>query len=218
VVVDELDGDLAMRAGQLDAAASHYASAAAAKSSRSVSKLAMARERQGKAADGIAVLQNWTDAHPGDDAVALVLATMRIRVGDMAGARKDYEALLPRYGHMPVFLNNLAWLYFDAKDPRAEETARKAYAAGPDNPDISDTLGWILVHSDAPSAAGEALGLLEKSAAQHDTPAVLYHLAAAQHKAGRTREARETLTRALKVERFPERSAAEQLAKTLEQG
>ena len=214
-VVDELDGDLAFAAGELDAAAAHYEKAAAAESRGAVTKLAITRERQGKPAAGIATLEAWLKKHPGDDSAALVLATMRIHAGDFANARKEYEALLPRYADDPVFVNNLAWLYFDAKDPRAEALARKAHAAASDNPDVTDTLGWILANSEKPGAVTEAVELLEKSAAQHETPSVLYHLAVAQQKAGRTREARETVTKALKSEQFPERAKAEALAKTV---
>jgi putative PEP-CTERM system TPR-repeat lipoprotein len=217
-IVEELDGDLAVRSADLDAAAMHYAKAAKANSRSAVTKLAMVQGRQGKASVGIATLESWLGANPNDDAVALLLASMRIGTGDAAQARADYEALLPRHGNNPVLLNNLAWLYFDAKDARAEETARRAHAAAPDNADVADTLGWILVHSDAPGAASEGLVLLEKAAARRDAPSVLYHLAVAQEKAGRTRDARATVARALATERFAERAQAEELARRLEEG
>jgi tetratricopeptide (TPR) repeat protein len=216
-VVEQLEGDLVLSEGHLDSAASHYANAAANNSRGAATKLARVQERQGKGAAGIATLQAWVAANPSDYAAALELATMRIRAGDTERALKEYEVLLPHYSDTPMFLNNLAWLYFETKDPRAEAMARRAYAAAPDNPDVCDTLGWILVQSDGSSAAGEAVRLLEKSATQNQAPAVLYHLAVAQQKAGRTGEARRTVALALKVERFAERSDAEQLAKALGQ-
>jgi cellulose synthase operon protein C len=145
----------------------------------------------------------------------MVLATMLLHAGDFARARREHEALLPRYSDDPVFVNNLAWLYFDANDPRAEDLARKAHAAMPDNPDIADTLGWILANSDKRSAR-EAVELLEKAVAEHETPSALYHLAVAQQKAGRAREARETVARSLAVGQFPERAKAVELAKSFE--
>ncbi len=89
----------------------------------------------------------------------------------------------------------------------------------PDNPQISDTLGWILAHADAPGAASEAVVLLEKAAkGQGDNPSVLYHLAVAQQKAGRRREAMQSVDRALTKGSFPEREAAQQLAAKLQEG
>ena len=44
-----------------------------------------------------------------------------------------------------LVLNNLAWSLFESKDSRALGFAEQALKLKPDNPDVMDTLGWILV-------------------------------------------------------------------------
>ena len=64
--------------------------------------------------------------------------------GDNASALSIYETLDDR-GENVIVLNNLAWLYHLDSDERAEETARKAYEIANTDPNVVDTLGWILV-------------------------------------------------------------------------
>ena len=52
----------------------------------------------------------------------------------------------------PLLLNNLAWLYHQQGDARAEATAKEAYDLAPSRPEIADTYGWILYN------AGEKAG------------------------------------------------------------
>ena len=212
----ELDGDIALKSGKPAAALELYAQATQAGSRRGVAKLAQTQAGEGKVDQAVATLEKWLKANPNDQDAARQLASIQLESGNRAAAISDYERILTKNADDPVALNNLAWLYFEAKDPRAEATARKAMTAAPDNAEIGDTLGWILVHSDAPSAANEALTLCEAAAkARPDNPSVLYHLAVAQQKTGRRREALQTVERALAVESFAERAAATQLATEL---
>ncbi len=121
-----------------------------------MAKLAETLAGQGEVDRAVSTLETWLAAHPDDQDAARQLASIELASGDSRAAMAGYERLLSKDASDPVALNNLAWLYFEAKDPRAEATARKAVEAAPDNPEIGDTLGWILVHSDAPSATSEA--------------------------------------------------------------
>jgi cellulose synthase operon protein C len=214
----ELEGDVEMKAGQPTQAIALYRKAVTAetKSIRASTKLASALVQVGNSGDAVALLEGRLKANSSDDEAARMLATIRMQSGDATAAIRDYEALVARRPEDAVALNNLAWLYFEANDPRAESTARAANAAAPKNPQISDTLGWILVHKNSPGAAGEAVTLLDAAAkGQPGNPSMLYHLAVAQQKAGQQRDAQQSVDRALATESFAERNAALQLAREL---
>ena len=162
-------------------------------------------------AAAMARLQTWLEQRPGDLGAELLLADLLMRQDqDRAVAR--YEALVET--NNPVALNNLAWLYMERKDPRAVATARSAVAAAPDNPNILDTLGWILLQE---GQKPEAVRLLRRSVQLNPSnPSVQYHLGIALRDTGDVRGARDALTRAMELRAFPEqeeaRRALEQLA------
>src|SRR5688572_10158988 len=60
-------------------------------------------------------------------------------------AIEQYEWLARKQPDHVMTLNNLAWAYQQAKDPRALETIERAYKLKPDNAAVADTFGWILV-------------------------------------------------------------------------
>ena len=79
----------------------------------------------------------------------------------------------------------------------------------PNNPDIGDTLGWILLHT---GSRQESLALLRSSArARPESGTIQYHLAVAYERNGNNDEALEVLERALAGSPFPERGEAEAL-------
>ena len=80
---------------------------------------------------------------------------------------------------------------------RAFVLAQGARDAAPEDPNIADTLGWILYKQGAYPRA-EAL-LKEAAEKLPDNPEVLYHLGMAQEKLGRTEEAKATLARCLEL-------------------
>ncbi|MEM7001253.1 MAG: XrtA/PEP-CTERM system TPR-repeat protein PrsT [Pseudomonadota bacterium] len=154
------------------------------------------------------VLEGWLQQNPDDSGARMALANVGIRSGEMAAAKAQYEAMLPSTN--PVLLNNLAWIYFEEGDDRAEDMARRAVQQMPDNADMNDTLGWILVNKDNVS---EGLRLLRNSSrAQPNNPTISYHLAEALFRAGDRVAAKEAVQRALSVSgEFDGRSEAEAL-------
>ena len=113
----------------------------------------------------------------------------------------------------PIVLNNLAWLYMERGDLRAVELARKAYVNAPDNPDIADTLGWVLVQNEQ---SEEALNYLKQSVRlRPDNPTIQYHLAVAQANLGAREAARNVLETALSFGEFPEEKEARRLLESL---
>jgi tetratricopeptide (TPR) repeat protein len=85
-----------------------------------------------------------------------------------------------------VALNNLAWVYQQQGDKRAEGLAQQAYVLSPGG-QTADTLGWILV-SGGDSAKG--IALLRQAAAQAGAdPRILYHYAVALKDTGKKEDA-----------------------------
>ena len=113
--------------------------------------------------------------------------------GDIPKAREAYEqavALNPRFAPAA---NNLAWIYSEhgGDQDKALQLAQIAKEQAPEDPRISDTLGWLLykrgVHQ-------RALGLLKESATKlPDNPQVQYHLGMAYRQAGEKDNARKAL-------------------------
>jgi predicted Zn-dependent protease len=123
------------------------------------------------------------------------------------------EALNAKRGGSPIVLNNLAWLYFEMDDPRAEEVARSAYKVAPLNRQIADKLGWILLQR---KNAEDVLKYMESAAgARPEAPSINYHVAVAYEKLNRRTEARRSLDRSLKSAVFPERADADALKQRL---
>ena len=160
-----------------------------------------------QAEEGIALLQGWLRDNPTDRAARIVLAGALLAEGQAKLAISEYERLMP--SENPVVLNNLAWLYLEQGDARAEPVGAQAYAAAPSNADVADTYGWILFNGGDVDRAVEVLS--ESVANKPNNPTSMYHLAAAQHKAGAVTKARELLTQALGHEQFPEREQAQTL-------
>jgi tetratricopeptide (TPR) repeat protein len=117
--------------------------------------------------------------------------------GAVPQAREAYEkalALNPRF--VPA-ANNLAWLYTEHGGDRARalKLAQMARELSPDDPRITDTLGWILYRQ---GAHERALELLKESAGKlPDNPQVQYHLGMAHARLGDTASARKALAAAV---------------------
>jgi Flp pilus assembly protein TadD len=98
--------------------------------------------------------------------------------------------LAPRF---PVAANNLAWIYseYGGDKERALELAQTAKEEAPDDPRISDTLGWILYKR---GIYQRALALLKESAGKlPSNPQVQYHLGMAYQQLGERDNARKAL-------------------------
>jgi len=170
-----------------------------------VIRLATLDLASGTADAAAARLQAWLDDQPGDLGAELLLADALMRV-DSDRALTRYESLVE--SENPVALNNLAWLYMQRGDERAVAMAQRAAAAAPDNADVLDTLGWVLLQD---GQIDEAVTQLRRSVQLNpNNPSTQYHLGVALQRAEQPDEARAALSRALESDSFPERQAAEQ--------
>jgi Flp pilus assembly protein TadD len=117
------------------------------------------------------------------------------RKGDLVKAREAYEKALKLNPRFVPAANNLAWLLSEhgGNKDRALQLAQGAKQDAPDEPYVSDTLGWILykrgVYQRAASLLRESAQRLPNNAEIH------YHLGMAAFKAGDA----ETSKRALAV-------------------
>jgi len=117
--------------------------------------------------------------------------------GDIAQAQQAYEKALALNPRFAPAANNLAWIYSEhgGDKEKALELAQRAKESAPDDPYISDTLGWILYRR---GVYQRAAALLRESAAKlPDDPVIQYHLGLALVKAGDTNAARQALTAAV---------------------
>ena len=138
----------------------------------------------------------WLKKRPQDPATLLALGEVQTANGKLEAARSTYGQALALQPSNALILNNMAVVLQKLNDPAAEVMANKALALKPGNPDIADTLGWILVQR------GElATGLRHLREARLRRPEsgdIRFHLAYALFKSGRASEAREELAPALK--------------------
>ena len=129
-----------------------------------------------------------------------------------------YEELAAIRKNDPIVLNNLANLYFEIGDSRAQETAEAAYRLAPKQPQTLDTLGWILVRTGEVERGLELLRDAHARASRR--PQVRYHLAVALSRQGKSVEAKEHLEAILAAESLPKDLAVKikRLLATLKDG
>jgi len=158
-------------------------------------QLADAYAKGGRTADAIKLLDQRVQKHA-DDHAAMAMLAMIYQLGEQdAEAIKLYERLVLVEKTNVVLLNNLAWLYHKAGDPRAEDTARRAYEADPNRAEVADTYGWVLFHA---GQKEKGLSILQQAYLAYPTQAEIgYHVAVALEAVGRHQEAVRVLRKLL---------------------
>ena len=192
-----LEGDALAAMGRQAKAADAFERASAIDASGPLAaKLHAARTAaEGKFASDSDLLK-WLKDHPDDAATRRYLAYAYLSAGKNRDASAQYEVLLKSKPRDPVVLNNLAWALQKSGDTRALEFAQQAFAEHPANPAAADTLGWILLQQGKYAQGLRMFGHALENAPDH--PAVLFHRAQALQALGRTADARQDLTRALR--------------------
>jgi VanZ family protein len=113
------------------------------------------------------------------------------RVGDFAGARREYLAAISAGVRTAHVYNQLGWVEIESGvgDPAAAvRYSAQALAMRPNDPDVWDTHGWALHHV---GRSAEALGYLERAyAAKPDIFCINYHLGEVLVKLGQIEKAR----------------------------
>jgi tetratricopeptide (TPR) repeat protein len=123
-------------------------------------------------------------------------------------ARAQYQKVLDIDPRAAVAANNLAWMYAEEGQQLdiALQLAQTAKAQLPDDPSVSDTLGWVYYKK---NLSESAIPLLEPLIRQDpNNPTYRYHLGLAYAQAGKDNLARQSLERALSM-KLPAADAAE---------
>ena len=211
-----IEGDIHLSEGRPAEAAKAFDTAYAIQQNGNTARqLAKALTAAGRRDDALAVLEARTREQPEDHATLLMLGMYYeagARYKDAAGAYASFVLANP--DNAPV-LNNLASLYQRLGDPRAEETAKRAYELDGDRPEVADTYGWILLHN---GKVQEGLTLLQQAYVAYPTQAEIgYHVAVGLHKANRNEESIKLLQRLLRENpTFPRAQEAQALLTELE--
>jgi putative PEP-CTERM system TPR-repeat lipoprotein len=208
---DELSGDVyATRKAYQQAVDAYVVAYGKAGSQLLAQKLYQSRMHLGETEAANAALQQWLAEHPEDVSTRSLLAQTLFGAGQSAEAIEEYKKLLEYAPDNMSALNNLAWIYQEEKNPEGLKYAERAYKLVPNQPEVIDTLGWLLVQN---GETKRGLVLLQEAAtkAPH-LPDIRYHLAVALEKAGRREEALKELDRLLKSNKmFPSRDKAKTL-------
>ncbi|MYM22113.1 PEP-CTERM system TPR-repeat protein PrsT [Duganella sp. FT135W] len=174
-------------------------------SSATIQALYGALTQAGNAAEARTRMQQWLAGHANDHVSRLYYASSLLTLKEYAGSKAQFEEVLRQVpGHF-IALNNLAWLYQQTHDPRALPYAEQAYRQAPDNPAITDALGWLLLEQ---GKLERALLLLkqasEKAPKSHE---IRYHYGVALYKSGDKRGARSQLEPLLALKDFDRHDA-----------
>ncbi len=159
-------------------------------------------------------LEAWLTKNPTDANAWTLLGMARQEDGDVNKAISAYETAYKIHEENPIAVNNLAWLYQETGNERAVEMAEKLLTLAADNPEMTDTAGWVLLKN---GQEDRALVLLQQAALKApNQTAIRVHLAESLIKTHRIVEAERELNRLLKNNKdFPERLEAEILLNSL---
>jgi putative PEP-CTERM system TPR-repeat lipoprotein len=159
-------------------------------------------------------LEEYLEERPLDSTARVWLAEAYRTSDEPEKAKMHYQQALEAAPDNFVALNNLAWMYFEDEDPRAEELARRAFELAPGNASVADTLGWIQVNNGRLEDGIETLR--QAVELNQDNAELRYHLAAALAQSGDKREARQLLEAVLAGGRdFGSRADAQALLDSL---
>ncbi len=175
-----------------------------------------ATSKAGNSDRAIELTEEWLNEYPDHKKTRFELATLQLYTNRYLDSAKHFQRLIDEGGQLPAVYNNLAWLYQQLNDDRAEVVAELGITRFPDDPLLMDTYGWILVEARHKMDLAEQL--LSDAYAETHIPEIGYHLAVALDQNGRPTRARSVLKRILSGdENFGSRRAAQTLLNKLQQ-
>ncbi|MFP4183778.1 MAG: XrtA/PEP-CTERM system TPR-repeat protein PrsT [Halorhodospira sp.] len=155
-------------------------------------------------------LSAWLEEQPEDSGVRHTLASGFMEQDRQDQARGVYEEQLDQQPEDVIALNNLAWLYRDEDPEKAMAYARQAHELAPEQVEVLDTYGVILL--DAGEAERSVEILQEAWKREKERPEIGVNLARALMEIGDRDQARDLLSDLLQEhESFEDRQEAEQM-------
>jgi Flp pilus assembly protein TadD len=145
----------------------------------------------------LASFEQAANADPKNAQALLNRALLLETVGKMSEAHDLYTKVLALEPENPLALNNLAYLNADSGKnlDQAMTFAQRAKQKAPDNPDVSDTLGYVYYQKNLNS---EALRIFRQNVQDHPQNSMFhFHLAMALLKQGDKEGARQEANKAL---------------------
>ena len=155
--------------------------------------------RKGSLDDAIKQYRESVRVNPRALPSYMIIGMLSEKKGDFTGAMEAYKKALEIEPKFAPAANNLAWLYSEkgGNIDMALTLAETAKEQLPNEPAISDTLGWIYYKKQAYLKA--VSHLKESAAALPNEPSIRYHLGMAYYKKGDTALARQELRKALSI-------------------
>jgi tetratricopeptide (TPR) repeat protein len=145
----------------------------------------------------LADLQEVVAKNPKDTQALMLIGSIEDRQRDYAASRATYEKILVTDPDFAPALNNLAYVYSEkfGELDKAFELAQRARKVLPNEPNVADTLGWVLYKR---HQYPWALSLLTESTnALGVEPEMQFHLGMTQYMLGDEESARISFKRAL---------------------
>ena len=158
--------------------------------------------------------QDVLTRNPKSVGAATMIAMLLEAQKRMPEAEKQYEEVLAIDSHAAVASNNLAWIYVSSnrKLDEALQLAQTAQQQLPEEPNVSDTLGWIYYQK---KMVPQAIPHLEHSVQKSpNDPTYHFHLGMAYVQTGAWEKARQSLKRAFALK--PDFEGSAEAKKALE--
>lgn len=205
-----LEADILMTQKKVDQALPLYEKAQASHPTTQVAltlhRLQKMTGKEQKANQGLA---QWLKDHPNDVQAIIYSAEQSLYSKQYQAAATQLETALKLAPNNALALNNLAWTYQQLNNPKALETAEKAYSIAGNNPAVLDTLGSILTDK---GDSKRAVDLLQKAVtAVPDNLDMQLHLGQAQARNGDKAGARKTLEKVVAANKGEPSAKAKEL-------
>ncbi|MBI4875041.1 MAG: tetratricopeptide repeat protein [Acidobacteria bacterium] len=189
-----------VRAGKLDAAIGHYRTLLVKYPKRDDVHLRLGEtlRRAGNISAAIEATQKAQEIKPADPMINVQYALLLEASGRRQEAKPMYERVLKVQPDNPIALNNLAFILAEsgADLDQALTLAQRAKQKLPQDPNVSDTLGWIYIKK---NLSDNAIQIFQELLLKHPgNPIFRYHLAMALFQKGDKPRAKKELETALK--------------------
>jgi tetratricopeptide (TPR) repeat protein len=196
--VQNLLAEVAVHLGDYNSAIEQYRSLVARKASPGVYvQLGSVYNLKGDVPNALAALESAEKLAPSDPAVVALLAQTRNAAGRRQEALEGYRRVLKLKPENAAVMNDVAFLIVETggRPDEALELAQQAVRKAPQEPNFSDTLGWVYYKKGMSDAALQVFRNLAQK--YPENPVFHYHLGMALRKAGDEATARKEFQVAL---------------------